>query len=228
MAVGDVNASRTSSRRVEANGRRGTGRRVATLVAAFALGAVCTPVVARAADGDPLLMGAASNLATHTTFLRLGGGGSGAAALRVQADGANTALIAESAAGSGVQGAAVAPGESGVRGTSLGAGIGVRGTADAAGGTGVLASSALGTALRVEGTVSMSRSGRAVVPAHRAVVTVAGVGLTEQSLVLATLQRGRHGVWIRAANPDPVTGSFTIVLNKAPGKRLPVAWFVLG
>jgi hypothetical protein len=200
---------------------------VTTLVATFALGTLCAPVVASAADGDPVVLGAVSNLATHTTFLRLGGSGSGGAALRVQADGANSALIAESAAGSGVQGAAVAPGESGVRGTSLAAGSGVRGTADAAGGTGVLASSALGTALRVQGKVSLSRSGRVVVPAARATVRVSGVDLTEQSLVLATLQRGRRGVWIRAANPDPATDSVTIALNKAPGKRLSVAWFVL-
>ena len=58
-------------------------------------------------------------------------------------------------------------------------------------------------------------------------MTKTGVALTAASLVLATLQQNRAGVFVQAAVPDVSRSSFTIHLNKAVSASTKVAWFVV-
>jgi hypothetical protein len=208
--------------------RRERSRRTRFLrgLALVGLGAVLTPAIAYAGDGDAIVAGGL-NGATRTTVLAITGSGEGGSALRTLADGANFGVSAESVRGTAVQGVARAPGTSGVAGINSDDGVGVTGVSDAPGGIGVLARSSGGIALRVQGELSLKRAGKLRVPAGRRSFTQTGVALAPNSLVIATVQRYRRGVWIQTAAPDAVSDSFTVVLNKAPGKRTPVAWFVL-
>jgi len=91
------------------------------------------------------------------------------------------------------------------------------------------AASATGTALRVEGKVSMNRSGRAKIAKGKSVasVTVPG-GLTAASNIICTSQNdGGSGVYIRYAKRISST-QFQIKLNKTATSNLYVAWMVLG
>jgi hypothetical protein len=96
-------------------------------------------------------------------------------------------------------------------------------------GTGVLAESFKGVALRVQGKVTFSRSGRVVIAAGRstAVIPVPG-GLGTRSNVSATPQSHLAGVFVNSAVPDAVRDVITIHLSKAvpAGRTLTVAWFV--
>jgi hypothetical protein len=106
----------------------------------------------------------------------------------------------------------------GVRGTAAD-GIGVHATADNA-----------GTALKVDGKASFSRSGLAIFPPGRSFIAVTGVSLTSSSLVLATVQaRGIDGVFIKGVLTVPTQSKFNIYLNQAvpAGNSLSVAWLVL-
>lgn len=191
-----------------------------------ALGAVIAPAVAVAGDGDAILAGGL-NGASKTTVLAISGSGEGGSALRTVADGANFGLSAESVRGTAVQGVARTPSTSGVAGLNSNDGVGVTGVSDGATGIGVLARSSGGIALRVQGELSLKRAGKLRIPAGRRSFTQTGVDLAPNSMVIATVQRFRRGVWIQSAAPDAVSDSFTIRLNKAPSKRTPVAWFVL-
>ena len=127
---------------------------------------------------------------------------------------------------SGVLGIAPSDGD-GVRGTSVN-GIGVRALASGSGGTGVLASSGSdGTALQVDGKAKFSRSGSVTIPAGSSSLTRTGIALDSQSLVLATLQQNRSGLWIQSAVPNASGGSFTVFLNHATNTDTVVAWFVV-
>jgi hypothetical protein len=84
-----------------------------------------------------------------------------------------------------------------------------------------------GTALKVDGRASFSRSGRATISAGAASVIISGVALEPGSIVLATLQQGRAGTWIRAAVPNATNDTVTILLNKAAPAATKVAWFVV-
>jgi hypothetical protein len=92
-------------------------------------------------------------------------------------------------------------------------------------GTGVLASGA--TALAVQGPAVFSRSGVLIITAGKSSATQTGVALTSASLVLATLQQDRTGVYVRSAVPKPAASSFTIHLNKAVSVSTRVAWFIV-
>jgi hypothetical protein len=104
-------------------------------------------------------------------------------------------------------------------------GQGVRGTAP--NGIGVLAESGNGTALSVAGVAMFSRSGVAVVAAGTSSITVPGVALTNQSMVLATMQVKRGAISILAADPAPAADSIRISLSGTVTQNTPVAWFVL-
>jgi hypothetical protein len=52
-------------------------------------------------------------------------------------------------------------------------------------------------------------------------------GLSASALVLALLQTPVADLWVRAAEPDQVTGEITIHLNRAPARSVNVAWFVV-
>jgi len=113
-----------------------------------------------------------------------------------------------------------------VGGTSA-SGNGVHGVSGPAG-PGVLAeNTAGGTALKVSGKAAFSRSGVLTVAAGKASTTKTGVALTSASLVLATLQQDRAGVWVRSVVPKVSTHSFTVHLSKAVSARTTVAWFVV-
>ena len=53
------------------------------------------------------------------------------------------------------------------------------------------------------------------------------VGDTTASLVLATLQDNRAGIFVQAAVPNISGSSFTIHLSKAVSANTKVAWFVV-
>ena len=79
-------------------------------------------------------------------------------------------------------------------------------------------------------TQSSTQPGRgctATVRADAVSVLIENVHLTDASFVLATLQKDRTGVWVRAAVPDAANAAVTVHLNKAPGQSAKVAWFVL-
>jgi hypothetical protein len=114
-------------------------------------------------------------------------------------------------------------GDTGVSGVS-GSGIGVSGYADA--GTGVHAQAA-GTALRVVGKATFSRSGRLTLAAGQSSVAKTRLPLSRYSLVLAVLQTNRAGIYVRAVVPSPSTSSFRIYLNAPVPGTTHVAWFVL-
>jgi len=128
--------------------------------------------------------------------------------------------------GIGVSGAGGGTGD-GVLGQA-GAGSGVHGKATAAAGVGVLAeNTAGGTALKATGPAVFSRSGLLTVAAGSAKGTVTGVALTAASLVLATLQQDKTGLYVRSAVPNVAGSSFTINLSKSVTASITVAWFVV-
>ena len=80
-------------------------------------------------------------------------------------------------------------------------------------------------ALRVQGKAVFSRSGRTSITAGHASKAITLAGVTSASLVIATLQTNRTGVYVASA--VPTTGKFTIYLNKAVTATTYVAWFIL-
>jgi hypothetical protein len=110
-----------------------------------------------------------------------------------------------------------------VVGKNVGSGVGVRG--ECAAGLGVLAIGAV--ALEVHGPAVFSRSGVVTIAAGKSSATQTGVALTTSSLVLATLQQDRSGVWVRSAVPNVTGSSFTVHLSKAAPARTHVAWMVV-
>jgi hypothetical protein len=165
------------------------------------------------------------------------GSGSGTAA-GVRGDGFTGVVGFGSSDGNGVEGTGGVINGIGVWGMGQGTGAGILGTgfhgpavhgrADFADAVGVLAeNSAGGVAFKATGPASFSRSGVLTVRAGRSAVTETGVALTSASLVLATLQQDRAGVWVRSAVPDVAAGSFTIHLSKAVTAGTKVAWFIV-
>jgi hypothetical protein len=110
-----------------------------------------------------------------------------------------------------------------VYGVNGGTGNGVAGQADS--GTGVLAASTNGIALKVSGKATFSRSGVVTVGAGNASKTLNLAGVTTSSMILATAQQS-SAVSVKAA--VPASGSFRIFLTgAAPAGGLKVAYFVL-
>lgn len=134
-------------------------------------------------------------------------------------------VLGENVAGGTAVGGLASTGD-GVGGTSV-TGNGVHGVGGRTG-TGVLAeNTAGGTALKVRGKAAFSRSGVLTVVAGKASATKTVVALTSASLVRATLQQDRAGVWVRSVVPKVSAGSFTVHLSKAVSARTTVAWFVV-
>lgn len=143
-------------------------------------------------------------------------------------------VVGEASLGSvGVVGFGGALSGTGVRGVGGGVGTdahgnGVHGVATVAGGVGELAeNTAGGVALKAVGRTQFSRSGALTVRAGSSRVTKTGVALTTASLILATLQQHRTGVYVQAAVPNVSQSSFTVYLNKAIASNTKVAWFVI-
>jgi hypothetical protein len=133
----------------------------------------------------------------------------------------NIGVHGDSAAGTGVYGAGE---RSGVFGEST-SGVGVSGRS--LNGTGMRAEAAGGTALRVDGKATFSRSGRLTLAAGQSSIAKTGLPLSRYSLVLAVLQTNRAGIYVRAVVPSPSTSSFRVYLNAAVPGTTNVAWFVL-
>lgn len=89
-------------------------------------------------------------------------------------------------------------------------------------------------ATRVEGpleaeTLTLTRtSGRKKLGKARRQVTIKNVPVTADSVVVASLQRPRRGVFVAAATTDPVAGEVTIVFNKRAPKGTLVGWILVG
>ncbi len=131
--------------------------------------------------------------------------------------------------GDGVRGLANNSCCSAVFGHNDGTGNGVAGQADT--GTGVLAASTGGTALKVDGKAQFSRSGTATITGSsttpKSSIVVNNVAHTSKSLVMVTPQKNVAGVWVQAAVPNVSNSRFTIFLNKTVTVSYPVAWFIV-
>jgi hypothetical protein len=152
--------------------------------------------------------------------------------------GTGVAGFGGSNSGAGMMGEGGPPNGTGVQGTGLGAGDGVLGVASGgngvhgkattAAGVGVRAdNTAGGAALQATGPAIFSRSGVLTIGAGKSTATKTGVALTTASLVLATLQDNRAGIFVQAAVPNISGSSFTIHLSKAVSANTKVAWFVV-
>jgi hypothetical protein len=93
-------------------------------------------------------------------------------------------------------------------------------------GTGVLADSSSGTALRVTGRTKFSTAGTAVIASGQKKVTVTLAGVTATDFVLATVQ-GSGAFFVKNASAG--AGQLTININKAPTApaTVKVAYFVI-
>jgi hypothetical protein len=110
---------------------------------------------------------------------------------------------------------------------------------DTADGLGVWARSAHGVALhaeavnrdavaiRADGVAQFRRSGKLTVKAGTSSVTRTGLRVDAGTLVLATLQQNRPGVFVRSAVPNATGDSFTIRLNKVVASDTTVGWFLV-
>jgi hypothetical protein len=206
--------------------RRGVLAAAVGAAAAVASGAMAQP--ARAADGDPLVLGVA-NQATNTTRLETTETSLYAVS---STDGASLFGESRSSDGYGVQGTSPYIGVNAVGGEVGVYTVSDYGTAVQAltyDGTAVQASTAVpqGYALRVQGAVSFSRSGRATVRAGTDRVTVDLVDVRPGTSILATLQQYRPGISVAAAVPDPDANTVLLVLTKRVASDTVVAWLAL-
>jgi len=143
----------------------------------------------------------------------------------------------------GVRGAATANKGVGVQGAAVsgkGATVGVQGLTQSPdgtagqfvatdGGTALEASAKKGVALRTKGRIELTeRSGSTSVSEGGSdiVIPVTG-GLSEKSLVLATLQEHRPGVHVEAAYVLAEDERIVVRLNQAVSEQTKVAWIVL-
>jgi len=173
-------------------------------------------------QGGPDNGGGVTGIGTGSQIGVFGRGGTGGGP-GVAGAGGTIGLSGDS---NGVEGFAGNSGD-GVAGSSP-AGNGVHGTATAAGGVGVLAeNTAGGVAFRASGPAVFSRSGTLTIPAGKTSATKTGIPLTAASLVLATLQRDKAGLWVRSAVPNVAGSSFAVHLSKAPSASTKVAWFIV-
>ena len=199
--------------------------------------------ITNSTDGDTALFAAATGFGTGLNGTSDSGNGvfgvthGDGAGVHGQAgsDSGTGVTGVNSGGGNGVFGEANNSSASGVYGLNGGTGFGVAGRAasgfgvlgDSADGVGVWANSQNATALKVTGKAKFSRSGVLAVAAGKSSATQTGVQLSPASLVLATLQQDRSGVWVRSAVPKVSAHSFTVHLSKTVPARTKVAWFVV-
>ena len=93
---------------------------------------------------------------------------------------------------------------------------------------GSVAVPSLGYALETNGRVKFSSAGRIAVAAGQAKVVLSGLALSPSSLVLATLQTRKKGLFVEAAVPDLASSSATVYLNKPAPTAVELGWFVIG
>jgi hypothetical protein len=189
--------------------------------------------LARADDGDPVTLGQ-TNTADNTTRIE-----AHEVALWGVSSTDDGALVGEN---NGNDGYAVRGSGLYIGGNFVGGAYGV--TADSTYGVGLKASTYSGTAIvaegrfpeeggvaiKVLGRARFSRSGRVIVPRGWSSATVMGIPLTEESLVLATVQLGSAATssenFVTSVAVDVDSDSFTVRLRKAAKDDTTVAWFV--
>ena len=215
-----------------ASSRRDLLRTGGTALVASLLGVLGVAATTSAKNGDPLRAGEKTT-ATKATLLEATKGP--ALQVRFEGKGEGVALrgSASSPKGIGVQGEAT---------SEKGASIAVQGRVESgegsagqieatAGGTGVeaIASEKNGVALRTKGRVELGgRSGVASVSGGAEFVIPVAGGLTETSLVLATLQDHNPGVHVESASVlDTEEGLIVVRLNQALPQPAKVGWLVL-
>lgn len=84
-----------------------------------------------------------------------------------------------------------------------------------------------GAALYVNGRAVFSSSGRIVVAAGATSGSQSGLTLSAAALVIATIQQDLPDVVVRAAVPNPATGTVTVHLNHATNVDAAVGWMVV-
>jgi hypothetical protein len=220
--------------------RRGMLTTVAATAAGL-IGAMGVPGVAMAAHGDPVLAGVVATVGGSETALSGSNTSSAGGGVGVQAESlAGDAVVADSSGACCCGVTATAQGIGGVgvaaRGVSMGVwgrptnssanGDGVWGEATA--GVGVKAKATTGTALKVEGKASFTRSGVASIARKKSSVTFAVPGgVTGSSRFLVTMQGSLgSGVYIAYAQRSGTT-KLKVALNKKSTKKASVAWMVL-
>ena len=145
----------------------------------------------------------------------------------------------------GVYGASAVQGEAAVKGEhSAPTGVAVYGSntaSNAVGGFGAGGTGVFGQAPLDLDHWALTAIGRAAFPARSGLLTIAknmssvsatvtalaASGPAGPSMVLATLQTNRAGVYIQAAVANPATGKITIYLNKKVTAATKVAYFIL-
>ncbi|MET1050379.1 MAG: hypothetical protein ABWZ55_12210 [Acidimicrobiales bacterium] len=216
---------------------RPTSRRgLLTGLAAGAAGAlaaeVLRPGVAGAADGQPVVLGR-DNQADNSTTITMSTANAGLKAVTNADDGS---LVGENTAadGYGLRGSGVYIGVNAVGG-SIGTytvsdyGVALDAlTYDGVAVKGSVAVPSLGYALETNGRVKFSSAGRIAVAAGQAKVVLSGLALSPSSLVLATLQTRKKGLFVEAAVPDLASSSATVYLNKPAPTAVELGWFVIG
>lgn len=201
---------------------------------------------ARAANGDPLILGAenegdpTSLTGDGTPVLSLRGSGDDSM-LKVVNDLPDTGFAVAAYGGrttywaqGGVRGVEASGRDVGVFGDS-GHRVGVWGQGGTVGvfgvstsGVGVKAQAAkTGVALKVKGRSQFTTAGMATIPqGASSVVVMSPVPLSEESLILSTPQTS--GGVIESASKDILAGTFTLTLAEPATQAVGVAWFVIG
>ncbi len=184
---------------------------LAGAVAGVAAGAL-VPASALAADGDNVVL-AGDNVANNPTVLRIEDSGQAALELRSRTDEGTLKAFNDASDGAAI----TANGE--------GYGLIAVGRTQAA----IYATSDDALALKVLGTVELSRSGVITVPARTQSVSFsAGYhGVLATTKAFATLQSYRSNVWVTAAVPNAATQKITIWLNRTVSVPMSVAWTLL-
>ena len=216
--------------------------------AAGALGVLAAETVApaqpaQATQGNPVVLGQDNTGATARTELAtttgetailadpsngfgVTGTGTGGGSGVWGTGGSSNGTGVQGFGGGGINGAGTGVGVAGFGGK--GGGNGVEGSAGSAATAGVVAFNGFGgTALDVNGIAVFRRSGLLTIAAGASSGTVFGVTLSTASLILATLQQDRAGVWVRSAVPNIAGHTFTVHLSKAVTASITVAWFVV-
>ena len=212
--------------------RRDVLRTGGTALIASVLGVLGLASVTAAKNGDPLRVGDKTS-ATKPTLLESSKGPALQVKIAGSGEGVGLRGSASSAKGIGVQGEATSE-----KGTS----IGVQGLAESpegiagqfvakSGGSAVeaLASEKDGVALRTKGRLELGgRSGVASVSGGAEFVIPVAGGLSDSSLVLATLQQHFPGVHVESASVlDAEEGLVVVRLNQAVPEPAKVGWLVL-
>jgi hypothetical protein len=213
------------------------------------------PLTAAAADGDTVTVGGEFTGANETSLVITSPAMDPQVAFRGHNTGADAAGVIGSAGdeteidedtpftgvygwseadpvdflGSGVWGSSP---DTGVVGTGGGAGVlglgpsGVVGFGDPGGvGVDAIGFAATDIALRVDGKVQFSRSGKSTIGTGKSSLKINLAGVSGNSRVFAVLHSNRSGRYVRAV--VPTTGSFTIYLNTTVTSATFVAWFVI-